>query len=485
MPPSSHLHELSWRFLPVALLFRASNWLQGPYFYKLYSSKDTILQDLPGGMTTLYISGYIAGMTAGTLIGSFTDRCGRRNGCVLCGLAFAFTCLTAHSTHLGILLLGRLTAGIASTLLHSAFEAWLVSEATRVGGPEHKLSLVSSVLSLQTSLSSFIAIVSGAVATYFVNAFGVTGASDVSLFLLMVGIALIYSTWSENVGVHVAVDHVDVDHVARAREERRSGGGSSSSSSSSSSGQGLAQQLTAQKDTFRESKSRSALSVLRSHPIIIALGVVQVAYEGCMHIFITLWPEILQDTVGKDVPIQFGYVFSGFMLSVMIGSTIYKQYVQLPTSNNVLACAVMLCIATVALTIPLVLTSGHFTATLGAFMLFEMTAGGYHPCMGAMRTRLVPSDVSASMITLFRVPQNLLVVVLLLWSKKGSVGKNSGGETGVSGHTRLLGSCGFVLCLSMVVLLSVFGCRNGNGGSGGSGGSGDVQAKQREKKKKM
>ena len=124
-------------------------------------------------------------MTAGTLVGSFTDRCGRRNGCVLCGLAFAFTCITAHSDDLVVLLLGRVTAGIASTLLHSAFEAWLVSEAERVGGPSQKLNLVSEVLSSQTSMSSSIAIVSGAVATYVVNLFGVTGACDLSLLLLL------------------------------------------------------------------------------------------------------------------------------------------------------------------------------------------------------------------------------------------------------------------------------------------------------------
>ena len=51
--------------------------------------------------------------------------------------------------------------------------------------------------------------------------------------------------------------------------------------------------------------------------------------------------------------------------------------------------------------------------------------------MGGMRTRLVPSDVSASMITLFRVPQNMLVVGLLLSYKKG--GKENSGN---GSHTR-------------------------------------------------
>ena len=125
-------------------------------------------------------------------------------------------------------------------------------------------------------------------------------------------------------------------------------------------------------------------------------------------------------------------------------------------------------VATVALSSQLVITKGNFAATLGAFMLFEMTAGGYHPCMGSMRTRLVPSDVSASMITLFRVPQNLLVVALLFFSKEGSPSNvdadsisDKSGDGGVSsGHARLLGTCGLVLFLSMIILIFVFGLKN-------------------------
>ena len=447
-----NLTTLSWRFLPVALLFRASNWLQGPYFYQLYSSKTTILTELPGGMTTLYISGYVAGMTAGTLVGSFTDRCGRRNGCVLCGIAFAFTCLTAHSENLWMLLIGRLTAGIASTLLHSAFEAWLVSEATRIGGTEQKLSLVSTVLSSQTSLSSFIAIVSGGVATYAVNAVGVTGASDLALGLLVVGLILVFTTWRENVGVHLQDEKNEKDEKDAKNEKNEK------NEKNKQIGMMEKDEKESHNSTIQE--RRSAMSVLVSRPTVIALGIVQVAYEGTMHIFITLWPEILQETVGKNEKIPFGYIFSGFMISVMIGSELYKLLKTKMTmnrgsggsgTNNIITMAFMLFIATVALLIPW-LAKGHFWATLIAFMLFEITAGGYHPCMGGMRTRLVPSDVSASMITLFRVPQNMLVVGLLLSYKKG--GKENSGN---GSHTRLLGACGFVLCLSMVILLMVFG----------------------------
>ena len=49
-------------------------------------------------------------------------------------------------------------------------------------------------------------------------------------------------------------------------------------------------------------------------------------------------------------------------------------------------------------------------------------------------------------------------MVLLLWSKKGHGGGGGGEESGEGsggGHTRLLGACGLVLFVSMVVLLVV------------------------------
>ena len=81
--------------------------------------------------------------------------------------------------------------------------------------------------------------------------------------------------------------------------------------------------------------------------------------------------------------------------------------------------------------------------------LFELTAGAYHPCIGLMRTELVPTDVSASMITLFRVPQNVFVVALLLMSRSD--------DTSRTNHTQLLGTCGCVLLGALVCLLSTFG----------------------------
>lgn len=72
--------SLKLRFLVVMLVVRFSDWLQGPYFYDLYSVKidsRTGQQFTPGAVSTLFLVGFCSGMLFGTLAGSLSDTFGR------------------------------------------------------------------------------------------------------------------------------------------------------------------------------------------------------------------------------------------------------------------------------------------------------------------------------------------------------------------------------------------------------------------------
>lgn len=47
-------------------------------------------------------------------------------------VTYVFGCLTKHWNHFQILLLGRVFCGVATSLLYSAFESWLVAEHFKV-----------------------------------------------------------------------------------------------------------------------------------------------------------------------------------------------------------------------------------------------------------------------------------------------------------------------------------------------------------------
>lgn len=57
---------------------------------------------------------------------------GRKRACVTYCITYILSCITKHSPHYRILMVGRILGGIATSLLFSAFESWLVAEHNKV-----------------------------------------------------------------------------------------------------------------------------------------------------------------------------------------------------------------------------------------------------------------------------------------------------------------------------------------------------------------
>lgn len=100
---------LSFRrlFLAAYLLAMLSDWLQGPYVYKLY-------KDLGFGkdkIAVLFIAGFGSSMIFGTFVGALADKYGRRLNALLFCIIYGACCLTKHSGDFRVLMLGRLLGG--------------------------------------------------------------------------------------------------------------------------------------------------------------------------------------------------------------------------------------------------------------------------------------------------------------------------------------------------------------------------------------
>ena len=57
---------------------------------------------------------------------------GRKRACVTYCVTYILSCVTKHSPQYKVLMLGRVLGGIATSLLFSAFESWLVAEHNKV-----------------------------------------------------------------------------------------------------------------------------------------------------------------------------------------------------------------------------------------------------------------------------------------------------------------------------------------------------------------
>nr|GEW62964.1 molybdate-anion transporter-like [Tanacetum cinerariifolium] len=67
-------------------------------------------------------------MLFGTIVGSLADKHGRKRASITYCVTYILSCITKHSPEYRILMIGRILGGIATSLLFSSFESWLVAE---------------------------------------------------------------------------------------------------------------------------------------------------------------------------------------------------------------------------------------------------------------------------------------------------------------------------------------------------------------------
>jgi MFS transporter, MFS domain-containing protein family, molybdate-anion transporter len=126
--------SLQRRFLAVFWLIRCADWLQGPYFYEVYTSK--VFAGIPASMSLvsrLFLTGFASTALFGPYVGRATDNYGRKKGTLAFSIIYALGAISTKSPVLQVLFLGRVLSGIGTSLLFSAPESWLVGEAQKSG----------------------------------------------------------------------------------------------------------------------------------------------------------------------------------------------------------------------------------------------------------------------------------------------------------------------------------------------------------------
>jgi len=126
--PSSFLNFRN-NYLFVYSLMMAGDWLQGPYVYALYQHYGYTTGDIG----KLFIAGFGSSMIFGTVVGSMADKHGRKAAALVYVATYIASCVTKHWSDYYVLMLGRFFGGIATSLLFTVFESWLVAEHFKRG----------------------------------------------------------------------------------------------------------------------------------------------------------------------------------------------------------------------------------------------------------------------------------------------------------------------------------------------------------------
>eukprot|EP01147_Barroeca_monosierra_P004407 gene4407-6678_t len=361
---SVEFRSFQWRFLTVYLIMTAADWIQGPYVYKLYEHYGFTIEQ--NGQ--LFIAGFGASLVLGTVAGSMADKFGRKFGAVLYGFIYMASCLTKHVNSFYILLLGRVLGGIATSLLFSVFEAWMVAEHTTAGFDSKWIASTFGIMAIGNGI---VAIASGWVAQASVDVVGHPVATfDMSFLLLAIGTASVLSTWSENYG--------------------------------------------ASNQKFRQNIQQAA-EVIWNDRTVLLLGSIQALFEGAMYTFVFVWtPALQENTEHKGILLPLGLIFSTFMMSSAVGGAIFQELTSVPYNISVswLLRSSFL-VSGIVLLVPILTT--NLLSRFLCFLIYESAIGIFWPSIATLRANYVPETVRATILNLFRVPLNGLVCLLLMY----------------------------------------------------------------------
>jgi MFS family permease len=369
------IKALQRRFLAVFWLLRCSDWLQGPYFYEVYASK--VINGAQASMSlvsNLFLTGFASTAIFGPSIGRAADTYGRKKATLAFTVLYALGALSTKSVTLQVLFLGRILSGIGTSLLFSAPESWLVGEAQRSGDdPDGKY--LGETFGLAYAGDSLVAISAGQLAAAAATARGPTGPFELSTVFLMMGGLLAAFLWKENV----------------------------------------AEMKNDEKPSIKD-----AIEVIKADPKIMLVGGVQSLFEAAMYIFVLQWPPAVSGAIAKyfkdaTAATPYGTVFSCFMASCLLGSTIFGTLAKqgVPTETSA---AGMLTVATLAMSAATltVSTTMSLPAIVASFFAFEACVGMYFPSIGTLRSKYVPDSHRSVIMNLFGIPLNVLVVSVFL-----------------------------------------------------------------------
>ncbi|KAJ4495737.1 DUF791-domain-containing protein [Lentinula edodes] len=383
VPNTILLAKLTRQYLFVYAMVMGADWLQGPYVYSLYREQYKFPERL---VALLFVTGFSSGALTAPLVGAWADQFGRKKICLVFCITYTLSCACIFVRYLPILLIGRSLGGISGSILFSAFESWLISSSNGAGISDSDLSRIMGRASL---INGLVATGAGVVSNQLVSSTSNFGSPFLlSGAILVLAWFVIARTWQENYGTSAA--EAGTQNIG----------------------------------IFQIERLAKAWRITRQDSVLLVLGLTQTCFEGSMYLFVFLWVPSLQEASHSSniLPLPLGYIFSAFMISMMLGSLLYTTITShLLTSSSksngslsIHAKLSSLVCAVSGLALAASVSSRNEKIRFWCFCVFEACVGIYYPVQGMLRGTLIPNEHRATLSSLFRVPLNVFVVVSLL-----------------------------------------------------------------------
>lgn len=143
-------------------------------------------------------------------------------------------------------------------------------------------------------------------------------------------------------------------------------------------------------------------------PLLLVLGLTQTCFEGSMYLFVFLWVPSLQESSSSPHLLPLGYIFSCFMISMMLGSLLYTVLVarhqrhslerpSSPPSSVTLHAqlsSIVCAVSALAFVVSILSSSEH--TRFWSFCVYEACVGMYYPVQGTLRGALIANEHRAT-----------------------------------------------------------------------------------------
>ena len=376
-------------YLLVFYVTQLADWLQGPTMYELYSEytsdhtyttsesplrdclfntgdSSTLCHPAKWGQSfigTLFITGFATSSVASLFVGPLIDTYGRKLSClVYCVLEIIINTME-HSADMRVLLFGRFLGGISTSILFVSFESWMVTEHRSRGFPDQWMSSTNAWAQIGNGV---LAVFAGIVCQIMKDTYGPIGPFKLAIATTCTILSLVFFTWNENYG----------------------------------------NATTSLQSSFSE-----AWKYVIGSPTVVCLGLTQALFEGAMYTFVFNYVPTLY-RVGIT---STGLVFSCLMVCVTIGGVLFEMFVGETALKALAINASMFALYTFVMgTLAFLMASlfsDNFYCVIVAFCMFETCVGAAFASMATLRSQLLPQELQGTIMNIFRVPLNLLVVI--------------------------------------------------------------------------
>jgi predicted MFS family arabinose efflux permease len=149
--------RIFWKYIIVFQLAKAADWCLGPYVFEFFEKVHKMNTETIGKMIAI---SFMAGLFLGPLlVGYLNDKSDKKFPCILYGVMMIFSNIARQFKHPLYLITSQISYGMATSILYSSFENWLVAEANdKLKNKDVKDALFTSAFEKSMVVDSFTAV---------------------------------------------------------------------------------------------------------------------------------------------------------------------------------------------------------------------------------------------------------------------------------------------------------------------------------------